>query len=93
MLVIQSKKTDNHTKVNNIEKKIADHGHSNNCITAPEFNKLTAENFSTRLKEKNLASKSDIANLVNQAEFDNKLLNFNKRINSNKKNMYLLKMT
>ena len=31
-------------------------------ITPPEFNKLTAETFSARLAQANLASKSDIAN-------------------------------
>ena len=35
-------------------------------MTTPEFNKLTAENFAARLEQANLASKSDIANLVNK---------------------------
>ena len=38
-------------------------------ITTQEFNKLTAENFAARLK---------------QANFDNKLASFNRRITSNK---------
>ena len=39
------KKTDYNTKMNEIEKKITDHDHSNKYITTQEFNKLTAENF------------------------------------------------
>ena len=41
------------------------------------------ENFAARLKQANLASKSDIANFVNKLDFDNKLWGFNKKINSN----------
>ena len=32
-----------------------------------------AENFAARLKQANLARKSDIANFVNKLDFDNKL--------------------
>ena len=46
--------------------------------------KFTAENFDLRLKGANLASKSDIANFLNKTHFDNKLVSFNRRINSNK---------
>ena len=53
-------------------------------INTPEFSNLTAENFAARLKQANLTSKSDITNYVNKADFDNKLLSFNKRVNSNK---------
>ena len=60
-----------------------DHNHDK-YITTPEFKKFTAEVFAAKLKQGNLASKSDIANLVNKIDFDNKLLSFNKRINSNK---------
>ena len=52
------KKTDYKRKINEIEKKITDHDHDK-CITTPEFNKLTAENF-----QANLASKSDTANFI-----------------------------
>ena len=45
---------------------------------------MTVENFATRVKQSNLANKSHIANLVNEIHFDNKLLSFIKRINSNK---------
>ena len=38
--VIQSKKNDHNTKINEIDKKIPDHNHDN-YITTPESNKLT----------------------------------------------------
>ena len=44
------KKTDCSTKIDEVEKKINDHGHSNKYITTQEFNKLTSENFAKRLK-------------------------------------------
>ena len=44
------KKTDCSTKINEVEKKINDHGHSNKYITTQKFNKLTSENFAKRLK-------------------------------------------
>ena len=77
------KKIDYNTKLMEIEKKITDHDQYK-YITTPEFNKLTAENFAARLKQANLAGKTDITNSVNNADFDNKLLSFDKRINSNK---------
>ena len=43
------------------ENKIPDYS---KYITTPEFNKLTAENFSARLAQAKLSSKSDIANFV-----------------------------
>ena len=45
---------------------------------------MTVENFAARLKQVNLAIKNDTANFVNKKDFDNKLLSFKKRINSNK---------
>ena len=74
MLVIQLKKIDYNTKVNDIEKKITDHYHDK-CITTPEYNKLTAKSFAARLAE---------ANLVTKTDFDNKLINLNKKINISK---------
>ena len=59
-------------------------------ITTKEFNKLKANNLTATLKPVKLASENDFANFVNETDFDNKLLSFNKRINSNKQNMYLL---
>ena len=46
-----------------MENKIADLNHDK-YVTTPEFNKLTSENFAARLKQANLARKSDIANLI-----------------------------
>ena len=89
MLVIQSKKTDYNTKINEIEKKITDHDHDK-YITTPEFNKLTAENFAARLAQANLASKSDIANFVKKTDFDDKLKNLNKKVTSNKSKHLLI---
>ena len=75
--------TDYNAKINESEKEITNHNHDK-YITTPEFNKLTLENITARLKQANLASKSNIVNFVNKTDFDNKLPNFNKRINSNK---------
>ena len=50
MLVIQSKKTDYNTKINDIEKKITVYDHDK-YITAAEFNRLTSENFAARLAQ------------------------------------------
>ena len=60
------------TKIVEIENKIPDHA---KYITTQEFNKLTAENFASRLNQANLVSKTD---------FDNKLISFNRKITSNK---------
>ena len=84
------KKTDYNTKINEIEKKITDHSHDK-YITTPEFNKLTAENVAARLAQVNLTSKSDIANFVKKADFDDKLKNLNKNLYQIKQNIYYLK--
>ena len=76
MLVIQLKKTDFDTNVNEIEKKTTDHSHDK-YITTPEFNKLTAENFAASLAH---------ANLVTNTDFDVKLSSLNKKVTSNKTN-------
>ena len=83
MLVIQSERTDYNTKINKIKKKITDHNYDK-YITIPEFNKLTAETFSARLVQGNLANKNDITNFVNKSDFDEKLKNLNKKVASNK---------
>ena len=54
-------KTDYDTKTKEIEKKINDHKYEK-YITTPEFNKLTAENFATRLAQENLVRKTDFDN-------------------------------
>ena len=60
------------TKISEVENKIPNH---NKYVTTPEFNKLRAENFTARLKEANLVTKSD---------FDEKLRIINRKITSNK---------
>ena len=65
-----------------IENKINDHDHAK-YITTEEFNKLTADKFTSRLKQANLASKNYIANLVKKTDFDAKLTNLNKKVTSN----------
>ena len=60
------------TKISEVENKIPNH---DKYITTPEFNKLTAENFTARLKQ---------ANLVTKTDFDKKLTSFNRKITSNK---------
>ena len=81
ILVISSKKTtDYKRKTSEIENKVStDHDHDK-YITTQEFNNLTSENFTAKLKQTNLASKSDIANFVKKTDFDNKL----KDVTSNK---------
>ena len=49
-------------------------------ITTQELNKLTLENFTTRLAQANLETQSHIANLLKKTDFDNKL----KNVTSNK---------
>ena len=46
---------DLNTKISEVENKIPNHG---KYITTPEFNKLTAENFTARLKQANLETKT-----------------------------------
>ena len=43
------------TKISEIENKIPDHS---SHYTTPEFNKLTEENFTARLKQTDLVSKT-----------------------------------
>ena len=62
VLLIQSKKTDYNTKINETEKKITDDNHDK-YITTPEFNKLTSENFAARLKQANLVTKTEFDKL------------------------------
>ena len=61
------------TKISEIENKITTNHDHDKHITTRELNKLTAENFSSRLAQANLASKSDIANFVKNTDFDDKL--------------------
>ena len=60
------------TKFNEVENKTLDHV---KYFTTPEFNTLTAEKFATRLKQ---------ADLVNETNFDDKPISFNRKIISSK---------
>ena len=64
-------KTKYNTKISEIENKITYHNHDK-CITTPEFNRLTKENFKARLAQ---------ADLV---DFDTELKEISDRITSNK---------
>ena len=77
------KKTDYNTKITEFENKISDHNHDR-YITTSKFNTLTAEDFAARLKQ---------ANLITRTDFDDKPKSLNKKINSVKQNIYLLKMS
>ena len=63
------KKADYTTKIQDIENKIPDH---DKYITAQEFSKLTADNFTARLKQAKLATKDDIADFVKKVDFNEK---------------------
>ena len=52
-----------------LKKKILAHNHCK-YITAQEFNNLTAENFTARLKQKCLGTKVDIDCFIKKTEFD-----------------------
>ena len=58
------KKTDYNTKISEIENDITTDHDDDKYITTQEFNKLTSENFTARLKQAYLASKTDFANFV-----------------------------
>ena len=57
-----------------IEQKVTDYKHEK-YITTSEFNKLTEQNFSARLAQ---------ANLITKTDFDAKLSSLNRKITSNK---------
>ena len=60
------------TKISDVENKIPNH---DKYITTLEFNTLTAENFTAKLKQ---------ATLVTKTDFDKKLKSFNRKITFNK---------
>ena len=62
---------------------MTDH-HHDKYNTTPEFNKLTTENFATRLAQANLASKSHISNFLKKPRFWWETKNLNKKVKSNK---------
>ena len=51
-------------------------------ITTQEFNKLTSENFASRLWQANLPIKNDIAASVKKTDFDDQPKKLNKKITS-----------
>ena len=53
-----------------VENKTPDHS---KYITTPEFKTLIADNFTTRLKQVNLANKRCIADFVRKTDFNDKL--------------------
>ena len=65
-------------EINETEKRITDHNHDK-YITTSEFNKVTTENFAARLAQ---------ANLVTKTDFDNKLINLDKKVTKTKQNIY-----
>ena len=69
-----------------LKLKILDHDHSK-YITTQDFNKLTAENFTARLKQANIVAKVDIADFIEKADFDDKLRYFLKQLLQIKQNM------
>ena len=52
------------------KKKKTDHDHSK-YITTKEFNKLTAEIFTTKLRQSNLATKADTDDLAEKRDLMN----------------------
>ena len=68
-----------------VENKIPDHS---KYITTPEFNKLTAEKFTARLKQTNVATKGDIDYFVKKTDFHDKLKNLNIKATSNESKFY-----
>ena len=58
------KKTDYNTKISEFENKITTDHNQDKYIPTKEFNRLTSENLTARLKQSNLASNNVIANFV-----------------------------
>ena len=75
ILVIQLKKTNYNTKINEIENKINDHDYAK-FITTQELNRSTSDHFTARLAQAKLESKNDIANFVEETDSVDKIKNF-----------------
>ena len=78
------KKPDYDTKISKIENKITIDRNHDKVITTQKFSLLAAQHFASRLAQANLANKSDIANFVKMADFENKLQQLNENVSSNK---------
>ena len=61
-------------------------------ITTQKFNKLTSDNFTSRLEKASLANKNDISNFVEKTDFDNELKTLNKKVTSNKTKHILVQL-
>ena len=75
-------KADYNKKISEVEENVTDNNHDNH-ITTPEFNKISAEAFDSRLVQANLATKTDL------------MINLKAKINKStqmKQGIYLLKM-
>ena len=85
LLLMKLKKIPNITNLATItdltarENKIPD---NSKCITTPEFNRLTAEQFTARLKQTHLETKEDIADFVKKTDLDDQL-HLDKKVTSN----------
>ena len=64
-----------------VQNEIPDHS---KYITTPEFNQLTGESFTARLKQANFTTKGDISDFVKKTDFDENLKNLTKKVSSNK---------
>ena len=53
-------------------------------FTASEFNELTAENLTVRVKQANLTTETNTAGVTNETDFDDKLKKLNQKVTSNK---------
>ena len=69
------------TALTAVENKIPDHS---KYITISEINKLTARNFTARLKQANLTTKVDIVDFVKETDFDDKPKNLDKKVTLSK---------
>ena len=74
-------KSTSDTKVNEIKKGITDHTQDKDIAT-PEFNILMAENFAAGLAK---------ADLITKTDFDNNLIDLNRKIVSNKTKNVVIK--
>ena len=79
----KKKKTDDDTKISELEKKLADHNHDE-YIATPEFNALAADVFNARLIRANLVTKQIL--MINCQVLTEKLFQI-------KQNICLLKMS
>ena len=68
-------KSDYNTNISVIENETNDHDHAKYNISQ-EFNKITSENFTTRLVQANSASTNDSVNFIKKTDLDDKMKKF-----------------